>query len=165
MADESAVDFPGKFRVHVALTVSNLEKSTEFYRLLFGEGPSKERPRYAKFEPKDPSVNLSLNEVDEPITVEGGSAHFGVQVKAVSDVHSAIERFKSAGFETITEEATTCCYAVQDKVWVIDPDGHKWEVFVVLQADAKDELYEEAGCCGPDVVSLGQCSAPKPAES
>jgi hypothetical protein len=51
-----------------------------------------------------------------------------VQVKSVAEVHAAIEWFKTAGLETMTEEATTCCCAVQDKVWVTDPDGHKWEV-------------------------------------
>ena len=157
MSTESAVDFPGQFRLHVALNVSNVEASKRFYELLLGTGPSKERSRYAKFEPTDPSVNLTLNEVDGDFSVEGGSAHFGVQVKSVADVHAAIERFKTAGIETITEEATTCCYAVQDKVWVVDPDGHKWEVFVVLQADAKDALYEQEGCCGPNLVSLGNC--------
>lgn len=159
MNNEPAVEFPGKFRLHVALTVSDLEASKRFYELLLGVQPSKERPRYAKFEPVDPSVNLTLNEVDGEVTVEGGSAHFGVQVKSVAEVHAAIERFKAAGIETITEEATTCCYAVQDKVWAVDPDGHKWEVFVVLQADAKDELYAEAGCCGPDVVAIKGCDA------
>lgn len=154
---QSAVEFPGQFRVHVALSVSNVEKAKEFYNLLLKSSPSKERPRYAKYEPVDPSVNLTLNEVDEAVQVEGGSAHFGIQVKTVAEVHAAIERFKAAGLETITEEATTCCYAVQDKVWVVDPDGHKWEVFVVLEADAKDQLYEDSGCCGPDVVSLESC--------
>ncbi|MEM6689977.1 MAG: ArsI/CadI family heavy metal resistance metalloenzyme [Planctomycetota bacterium] len=158
MTDQSAVDFPGQYRLHVALNVSNLETSKRFYELLFGVAPSKERPRYAKFEPTDPSVNLTLNEVEESFSVEGGSSHFGVQVKSVAEVHRAIERFTEAGIETITEEATTCCYAVQDKVWVIDPDGHRWEVFVVLQADAKDALYEESGCCGPDVVGFDACS-------
>lgn len=157
MNTESAVDFPGNLRLHVALTVSDIEKSKRFYSVLFQEPPSKERPRYAKFEPRDPSVNLSLNEVDGEVSVEGGSAHFGVQVKSVAEVHAALERFKTANFETVTEEATTCCYAVQDKVWAIDPDGHKWEVFVVLEADAKDELYAESGCCGPEVVPLGKC--------
>lgn len=157
MTTQSAVNFPGQYRLHVALTVSNLEASKQFYELLLGEGPSKERPRYAKFEPADPSVNLTLNEIDSAVQVEGGSAHFGVQVKSVAEVHAAIERFKAAGIDTLTEEATTCCYAVQDKVWAMDPDGHKWEVFVVLEADAKDELYAEAGCCGPESVSLGGC--------
>jgi catechol 2,3-dioxygenase-like lactoylglutathione lyase family enzyme len=157
MRTESAVDFPGKYRLHVALTVSDLQASKRFYELLLGVSPSKERPRYAKFEPTDPSVNLTLNEIDGQVAVEGGSAHFGVQVKTIGEVHAAIERFKQAGIETITEEGTTCCYAVQDKMWAVDPDGHKWEVFVVLQADAKDELYAEAGCCGPELVTLKEC--------
>ncbi len=157
MSTQSAVDFPGNYRMHIALTVKNLQASKAFYQLLLGTAPSKERPRYAKFEPDDPSVNLTLNEVDSDVMVEGGSAHFGVQVKSVAEVHSAIERFKTAGIETITEEATTCCYAVQDKVWAVDPDGRRWEVFVVLEADAKDDLYAQAGCCGPETVSINQC--------
>ncbi len=162
MTQQSAVEFPGQFRLHVALNVKSVEKSKPFYELLLGTAPSKERPRYAKFEPVDPSVNLTLNEVTEDFAVEGASAHFGIQVKSVAEVHSAKERFEQAGFQTITEEATTCCYAVQDKVWAIDPDGHKWEVFVVLQADAKDELYAQAGCCGPETVSLSSCSLNPP---
>lgn len=157
MNTQSAVNFPGQYRLHVALNVSDLEASKQFYELLLGVAPCKVRPRYAKFEPTDPSVNLTLNEVDSPIAVEGGSAHFGIQVKSVEAVHAAIEKFRAAGIETITEEATTCCYAVQDKVWAVDPDGHKWEVFVVLEADVKDELYSKAGCCGPEIVSLSHC--------
>ncbi|QDU79434.1 Cadmium-induced protein CadI [Polystyrenella longa] len=149
MNTKSAVDFAGRYRLHIALNVSNLEASRHFYEVLLGEPPVKERPRYAKFEPADPSVNLALNELDDIGQVQGGSSHFGIQVKSVEDVHAAIERLQKAGLKTITEEATTCCYAVQDKVWAIDPDGHKWEVFVVLNADAKDELYAESGCCGP----------------
>lgn len=151
---ESAVDFPGSFRVHVALNVSNLEASQKFYEMLLGTAPSKVRPRYAKFEPTDPSVNLSLNEIDEPFQVEQGSAHFGIQVKSITEVHAAAERFQAAGYHVKHEEATTCCYAVQDKVWVADPDGHKWEVFVVMNADAKDELYEQSGCCSPSLSQI-----------
>jgi catechol 2,3-dioxygenase-like lactoylglutathione lyase family enzyme len=159
MNTDSAVEFPGSCRLHVALTVSDLDKSKRFYEVLLGVPPCKERPGYAKFEPIDPSVNLTLNEFDGEVKVEGGSAHFGVQVKSVAEVHAAIERFKAADLETITEEETTCCYAVQEKVWISDPDGHKWEVFVVLEADVKDELYAEAGCCGPELVSLKNCSS------
>lgn len=164
MTNQSAVNFPGNYRLHIALNVSDLEKSKQFYETLLGEPPSKERARYAKFEPQDPSVNLTLNEVEAAFQVEGGSAHFGIQVKSVEEVHAAIERFKAANMKTLTEEATTCCYAVQDKVWVVDPDGHRWEVFVVLEADAKDQLYAESGCCGPEMVSLESCQISPNAE-
>lgn len=80
MSTESTIEFLGKYRLHVVLTVSDLEASKRFYELLLGEAPNKERPRYTKFEPADPSVNLTLNEVDGEAKVEGGSAHFGVQV-------------------------------------------------------------------------------------
>lgn len=160
MKTESAVDFPGKRRLHLALTVSDLERSTRFYELLLGVQPSKQRPRYAKFEPADPSVNLTLNEAQAEAQLAAGPSHFGVQVKSVAEVHAAIERFQAAGLETATEESTTCCYALQDKVWVSDPDGHRWEVFVVLDADVQDELYAQEGCCGPDLVSLSPCGSP-----
>lgn len=161
MTNESAADFPGNYRLHVALAVRDVEASKRFYELLLGTKPSKVRLKYAKFEPVDPSVNLTLNETDTEVAVEAGAAHFGVQVKSVAEVHAAIERFKAANIETITEEATTCCYAVQDKVWAVDPDGHKWEVFVVLEADVKDELYAESGCCGPELVQpeIGQLNS------
>jgi len=157
MNQESAIEFPGNYRLHVALNVSSLEQSKQFYETLFRVSPSKERPQYAKFEPQDPSVNLTLNETGSGVVLEGGASHYGIQVKSVAEVHSAIERFKTANIETITEEATTCCYAVQDKVWVVDPDGHKWEIFVVLEADVKDELYSKSGCCGPEIVSVNHC--------
>ncbi|MBI1249007.1 glyoxalase/bleomycin resistance/dioxygenase family protein [bacterium] len=151
---QSAVDFPGQYRVHVALNVSNLEQSQRSYEMLLRTAPSKVRPRYAKFEPVDPSVNLSLNQIDEAFEVEKGSAHFGIQVKSIEEVHESARRFEKAGYKTLHEEATTSCYAVQDKVWVSDPDGHKWEIFVVLDADAKDQLYAESGCCGPNLTQL-----------
>ena len=152
---QSAVEFATKTRIHVALDASDVERSISFYRTLFGVEPSKVRPGYAKFEPADPPVNLSLN---ASMNARPAASHFGVQVKSSEAVEEAIQRFQSAGLKTEVEEQVTCCYAVQDKVWVKDPDGNAWEIFVVLEADtAEHGKAQEGQCCTPTpaLVSLG----------
>ncbi len=119
MKNESAVEFSGKSRIHVAIEVTNLERSLEFYRILFGVEPTKQRPGYVKFEPAEPSVNFTLNErtgarPDDNPECPSPVAHYGVQVKSVEAVKAVDERFRAAGYSTRVEEQTTCCYAVQD---------------------------------------------------
>ena len=148
MSQQSAVSFPGKRRVHVALGVEDLERSIAFYESMFGRPPSKVRPGYAKFEPEEPSLNLALNKHAGAVPMMF-PAHFGIQVKSTEEVAEMTGRFEAAGLSTRTEENETCCYAVQDKVWVTDPDGNGWEVFAVLdeaEAYARDADGEEA-CC------------------
>lgn len=147
MDNQSAVNFSGASRVHIALAVTNLERSRTFYETLLGVAPTKERPDYIKFEPQDPSVNLTLNEVDDANRTSQLTMHYGVQVKSTQAVQEVIVRFSDAGLKTRVEENTTCCYAVQDKVWVTDPEGNQWEVFVVLDADSNDRKDTESSCC------------------
>jgi catechol 2,3-dioxygenase-like lactoylglutathione lyase family enzyme len=144
---QSAVDFPGSYRIHMGLAVSDLEKSKRFYETLFGQPPTKERPGYAKFEPADPSVNLSLNQSKLDRGVKSLPAHYGIQVKSTQAVADAVERFRAAGLAPRIEEQTACCYAVQDKAWVHDPDGNEWEVFVVTDADSPKRKDETSSCC------------------
>jgi catechol 2,3-dioxygenase-like lactoylglutathione lyase family enzyme len=152
---ESAVSFDTPTRVHVGIGVSNLEASLPFYRVLFDQEPTKVREGYAKFEVANPPVNFTLNETEHAGTPSMGPQHFGIQVKSTEAVHVARERFKAHGLETIEEDGVTCCYARSDKVWAIDPDGHRWEVFVVTDADApvhsvaKVEATAEEPCCAP----------------
>src|SRR5215471_406334 len=113
---------------HVSLNVANIDASVAFYEKAFGVKASKRRPGYAKFDLAEPSLNLTMQEA--PRTGVNAS-HFGVQVASSEDVAAAWTRFKDAGLETKTEDDTSCCYALQDKVWVEDPDGNMWEVFVV----------------------------------
>jgi len=139
---------------HVSLNVSNIEASVTFYEKVFGVEPAKRRPGYAKFDLSEPNLNLTMQEA--PRTGVNAS-HFGVQVRSTEDVAAAWTRFKGAGLTTKTEDNTTCCYALQDKVWVEDPDGNMWEVFVV-KGDAStmhdDPQKTSAACCTP--VSLGR---------
>ena len=135
MDGKSAVEFPSRTRVHVALRVADVGKSTTFYETLFGQKPTKVRRGYAKFEVVEPAVNLTLNAADDVRVETGTISHFGIQVKGAAEVAKEHDRLKAAGLDPRVEEKTACCYAVQDKTWVRDPDGNEWEIFVVLQAD------------------------------
>jgi catechol 2,3-dioxygenase-like lactoylglutathione lyase family enzyme len=134
---------------HVSLNVSNIDASVAFYEKAFAVPVTKRRPGYAKFDLLEPSLNLSM--VEAPRTGLNAS-HFGIQVASSEDVAVAWTRFKQAGLDTRSEENTSCCYALQDKVWVADPDGNEWEVFVV-KGDTETMTDEAAkaqpGCCSP----------------
>ncbi len=134
---------------HVSLNVSNIENSVAFYEKAFGVAATKRRPGYAKFDLEAPSLNLTMSEA--PRTGVNAS-HFGIQVASTDDVLEAKTRFEAVGLATFSEDDTTCCYAVQDKVWVEDPDGNSWEVFVV-KADAPVMKADNSGCCAPVGIS------------
>lgn len=121
---------------HLSLDVPDLDASVTFYRELFGVGPAKEKPGYAKFELEDPPVALALQQAADP-----GLSHLGIRVDSTEDVESAAARLKGSGLAAFDERDTSCCYARQDKVWVTDPAGNAWEVYTVL------EDVEELGAC------------------
>src|SRR5882672_12507754 len=104
---------------HVSLNVTNIDASVAFYEKAFGVVATKRRPGYAKFDLLSPSLNLTMQEA--PRTGINAS-HFGVQVATSEDVAAAWTRFQEAGLATKSEEGTSCCYALQDKVWIEDPD-------------------------------------------
>jgi catechol 2,3-dioxygenase-like lactoylglutathione lyase family enzyme len=144
----SVVTFRGQRRVHIGIEVGNLERAVAFYRALFGLEPVKVRPGYAKFEPEDPSLNLSL--------IEGrggapamGAQHFGIQVRSTDAMEVLAERLRASGAGVRYEREVQCCYAVQEKAWVMDPDGNPWEVFVVTEADGPVLRSEGSPCCDP----------------
>ncbi|HEY8074614.1 MAG TPA: VOC family protein, partial [Labilithrix sp.] len=84
------------------------------------------------------------------------ASHFGIQVASSEDVAAAWARFKGAGLSTRTEENTSCCYALQDKVWVKDPDGNEWEVFVVKgDTDRMSDDPKATSCCAPAEKAKG----------
>ena len=144
---------------HVSLNVSNIDASVAFYEKVFGVPAFKRRPGYAKFDLQSPALNLAM--VETPPTGINAS-HFGIQVASSEDVAAAWTRFKEAGLPTRTEENTSCCYALQDKVWVKDPDGNEWEVFVVKgDTDTMHDapLNASTGCCAPDASARPKAKA------
>jgi catechol 2,3-dioxygenase-like lactoylglutathione lyase family enzyme len=137
-------------RVQLALNVEDVDASVAFYERLFGVPPAKRRPGYANFAIAEPPLKLVL------IQSRGKGAtlnHLGVEVFSADDVARAKDRLERAGLKPRPEEKTTCCYALQDKVWVHDPDGAPWETYVVL-ADSPVGPHAvpeaTADACGPD---------------
>jgi catechol 2,3-dioxygenase-like lactoylglutathione lyase family enzyme len=135
-------------RVQLALNVDNLDDAITFYSKLFGVAPAKVKPGYANFAITDPPLKLVL--LENP--GQGGTLnHLGVEVESSTQVHSEIARLTAEGLFTEEEIGTTCCFALQDKVWVGGPDGERWEVYTKL---ADSETFFElpltqaaGGCC------------------
>ncbi len=127
-------------RVQLALNVADIDAAVDFYSKLFDAEPAKRRPGYVNFAITDPPLELVL--IESPTARGEGSAgalnHLGVEVESTGEVTATTRRLSDEGLDTEVEEETTCCYAVQDKVWVTDPDGAPWEVYTVL-ADASAE--------------------------
>ena len=134
-------------KAHLALNVKNVEQSVEFYRKMLGIEPLKLRPGYAKFDVQNPPLNFTLNQ--GTVRERGALSHLGIQVASTEDVMAVRQRWIDAGLKPRDEMQTNCCYALQDKSWIHDPDGNEWEVFVVLQ----DNLSTTSSCCTTDVVA------------
>ena len=124
-------------KVHIHLHVSDLAKSREFYRALFGVDPVKDKPGYVKFLPELGPVNLALTE-GRPAAGDGAVSHLGVQLDSSADVVAHLARVKGAGLPVREEMGVNCCHANQDKFWVQDPDGVEWEIYH-LNHDLEDE--------------------------
>src|SRR6476646_4093428 len=150
-------------RVQLALNVSDLDAAIAFYSKLFDSTPAKVRPGYANFAIAEPPLKLVLIAGSgDPGTLN----HLGVEVESADLVASANARLSSEGLACATEDEVTCCFAVQDKVWVDAPDGEPWEIYTVL-ADAEMpagqlRAVEPTGdvadmCCATAPESAARC--------
>ena len=147
-------------RVQLALNVSDLDTAVAFYSRLFATEPAKRRPGYANFAIAEPPLKLVLIEGQgEPGTLN----HLGVEVTSTGEVATAQARLSGEGLATAVEDQVSCCYAVQDKVWVDAPDGEPWEIYTVLagvEMPAGELRTVEPGdalCCATAPESAARC--------
>jgi catechol 2,3-dioxygenase-like lactoylglutathione lyase family enzyme len=143
---------------HLSLDVPDLDNAVAFYQQLFGRRPAKRKPGYAKFELSDPPVALALQQAASPAL-----SHLGIRVEDTGEVVEAGRRLREGGLVTLEERDAACCYARQDKVWVSDPAGNRWEVYTVL-ADVEDEEHDHpqagsAACCTRAADGQAACCA------
>ena len=146
-------------RVQLALRVADLDAAVDFYRKLFDAEPAKRRPGYANFAIAEPPLKLVLIEgaAGEPTRLD----HLGVEVATTDEVGVAAARLAASGLTTDVQDDTTCCYAVQDKVWVVAPGDEPWEVYTVKADDRADlegvhdlglsAVSGDGSCCATDV--------------
>ena len=136
-------------RMHVSLYVSNLDKTVEFYQTFFGVEAAKVEHRYAKFILGQPSLIISF--IENPDRVRANFGHLGFQMETKQQMEQYLVKARNQGIVAKEEMGTACCYAVQDKFWVNDPDGVQWEVYYfhedVAFNDPHYELSEASACC------------------
>ncbi|MYS86152.1 ArsI/CadI family heavy metal resistance metalloenzyme [Embleya scabrispora] len=147
-------------RIQLALRVADLDASIAFYTKLFGTRPAKLRAGYANFAIAEPPLKLVLIQGTdgEPTVMD----HLGVEVETTDQVTAATTRLADAGLATVEENDTSCCYAVQDKVWVHGPGAEPWEVYVVKGDAATMAKDADSACCLPSTDSGVPVSAPAP---
>jgi catechol 2,3-dioxygenase-like lactoylglutathione lyase family enzyme len=132
--------------LHVSLNVSDLSRSVEFYRGLFGE-PRKLKTDYAKFVGEGPEIHLALQPGLSGHAGGGSLSHLGIRVETNDEVRRWRSVLKSRGVVSDEEKREACCYAIQDKFWLTDPDGNRWEIYTVIE-DIEDHSREaQAACC------------------
>jgi len=141
-------------KAHLAINVRDVGSSVEFYKKMLGIEPSKVRTGYAKFDVQNPPLNFTLNQI--PFNERGALSHLGIQVATTDDVLALKNSWEEKGLIPREEMQTSCCYALQDKAWVNDPDGNEWEVFVVLEDNLSEEAQGAADktCCIPTLTDI-----------
>ena len=113
-------------RLHVHVTVGDLDKAVGFYNKLFAAAPTVLKPDYAKWQLDDPVVNFAISSRGR----EPGIDHLGIVVDDEDALHEVEARLQSAEAEVLEQRGASCCYAESDKSWSFDPDGVVWETFV-----------------------------------
>jgi catechol 2,3-dioxygenase-like lactoylglutathione lyase family enzyme len=154
-------------RLHVHVSVADLDQSIRFYSTLFAADPSVTKPDYAKWMLSDPRVNFAIS----TRSAKSGLDHLGIQVETQGELNEVYERLQRADRPVLDEGATTCCYAKSEKSWITDPQGVSWETFLTsgdstVYGDSVDlgsirVASAAAACCSPETPQ-GACCAPKP---
>lgn len=140
-------------RLHVHMSVGDLDQSIRFYSTLFAAAPTVVKSDYAKWMLEDPRVNFAIS------THSGGAPgidHLGIQVEDGGELQEIYGRLKEAEGPVLEEGKTTCCYAQSEKSWTLDPQGVSWETFLTTgestvygTSTPRVEKLKSAACCGP----------------
>ena len=151
-------------RLHVHVSVNDLEHSVRFYSELFAAPPVVRKPDYAKWMLDDPRVNFAISARSRTVGIE----HLGIQVEDRDELAQVHARLMRVDQPLLEEGATVCCYANSEKTWVDDPQGVRWETFLTTGESTVyggDSAGPAAACCVPsstgDVGAKSACCTPE----
>ena len=139
-------------RLHVHVSVRDLDASVRFYSSLFAATPAVLRADYAKWMLDDPLVNFAISTRG----VRAGIEHLGIQVANEGELQEVYERLKKADGPVLEEGETVCCYAKSEKSWIEDPQGVRWETFLTTGESTvygSEAMESESACCVPSGAS------------
>ena len=142
-------------RMHLHVSVDDMNKSIGFYNSLFGATPTVSKPDYAKWMLDDPLVNFAISKRG----ATAGLDHIGIQVESDTELSEIKDRLEKAELSVLTDEGTTCCYAKSDKHWVQDPSGIAWETYRTLESaptfnNNPEPVASSAACCTPTTEKM-----------
>ena len=148
-------------RLHVHVSVENLNESIRFYSAMFSTQPTVTKSDYAKWMLDDPRVNFAISQR----SAELGLNHLGVQVESPEELAEMHQRLQGLQADVTEETDAACCYAKSDKYWVTDPQGIAWETFHTLDSipvfgEDHNEAADPAACCVPLAKVAQKDSAP-----
>ena len=144
-------------RLHMHISVEDLEKSRKFYTALFGMEPTKVKEDYLQWLVDDPAINLAISTNKE----KQGLNHLGLQFDKDEDVQELEERLQKAGVSGEKQAEAVCCYAKSNKYWVEDPQGLIWENYHTMEQVEMfggDTFTGGTGCCEPSFSANGKWS-------
>ena len=149
-------------RLHVHVSVKDLDASVRFYSQLFAADPTVHKPDYAKWMLDDPRVNFAISRRDG----QPGVQHLGIQVEDRKELEEVYERLRRAERPVIEEGETTCCYAHSEKSWIDDPQGVQWEIFLTTGESTvygTDEIRPKAQKAAETACGSPRCCSSSPA--
>lgn len=150
-------------KFHTSLPVKDIKKTKEFYSLLFDTKASKVKEEYVKFTPA--TIDLNISFIKSQAIHE--DLHLGFEARDSSDLNAIYQRLKKAGLIESSDkerEDSTCCYARQDKFWVMDPSGYEWEIYTVLE-NSEEFASEGNTCCAPKENDQASSCGPESSDS
>ena len=154
-------------RLHVHVSVDDLEQSRRFYSTLFAAEPTVVKDAYVKWMLDDPRVNFAIS---SRAGCAAGISHLGIQAEDETELAEVYERLARAERPTVEAKNAICCYAQSDKQWIADPQGVPWETFytygesTVYGEGSLARLQEvgEAACCAPSCCEPEAIPQPNP---